>query len=65
VFNVCKQIAGNIENDCLVVVKVIAVVDTLHAKRIVIGVESKNSDVAFIFTGWEQIKSLDLNVEIN
>ena len=80
VFNVCKQIADNIEKDCLVVVKSTvpigtndrieeflqenvknnvhvevasnpeflaqgtAVVDTLHAKRIVIGVESKNAE---------------------
>jgi UDPglucose 6-dehydrogenase len=80
VFNVCKQIAENIEKDCLVVVKstvpigtndrvegflqenVInnvhvevasnpeflaqgtAVIDTLHAKRIVIGVESKKAE---------------------
>ena len=80
VFNVCKQIAENVENDCLVVVKstvpigtndkveeflkenVIknvnievasnpeflaqgtAVVDTLHASRIVIGVESRNAE---------------------
>ena len=80
VFTVCKEIAENIENDCLVVVKstvpigtndrveaylrenVInnvnievasnpeflsqgtAVVDTLHASRIVIGVESKNAE---------------------
>jgi UDPglucose 6-dehydrogenase len=77
VFNVCRQIADNIEKDCLVVVKSTvpigtndkvaeflqenvkngvhievasnpeflsqgtAVADTLHAKRIVIGVESK------------------------
>lgn len=80
VFNVCKQIADNIEKDCLVVVKSTvpigtndrveeflqenvknnvhvevasnpeflaqgtAVVDTLHAKRIVIGVESENAE---------------------
>ena len=80
VFTVCKEIAENIENDCLVVVKstvpigtndrveaylrenVInnvnievasnpeflsqgtAVVDTLHASRIVIGVESKKAE---------------------
>lgn len=80
VFNVCKQIAENIEKDCLVVVKSTvpigtndriegflqenvknnvhvevasnpeflaqgtAVVDTLYAKRIVIGVESKNAE---------------------
>jgi len=80
VFNVCKQIADNIEKDCLVVVKSTvpigtndrveeflkenvknnihvevasnpeflaqgtAVVDTLHAKRIVIGVESKRAE---------------------
>lgn len=80
VFNVCKQIAENIENDCLVVVKSTvpigtndrveeflnenlandvkievasnpeflaqgtAVVDTLHASRIVIGVESENAE---------------------
>jgi nucleotide sugar dehydrogenase len=80
VFNVCKQIAENVEKDCLVVVKSTvpigtndkveeflreninndvhievasnpeflaqgtAVVDTLHAKRIVIGVESKKAE---------------------
>jgi UDPglucose 6-dehydrogenase len=80
VFSVCKQIADNIEKDCLVVVKSTvpigtndrveeflkesvgndvrvevasnpeflsqgtAVIDTLHANRIVIGVESKNSE---------------------
>ena len=80
VFNVCKQIAENIENNCLVVVKSTvpigtndkveeylrenvvnnvkievasnpeflaqgtAVVDTLNASRIVIGVESKNAE---------------------
>ncbi|WP_270565917.1 UDP-glucose dehydrogenase family protein [Clostridium beijerinckii] len=80
VFNVCKQIAENVEKDCLVVVKSTvpigtndkveeflkenvknnvhievasnpeflaqgtAVIDTLHAKRIVIGVESKNAE---------------------
>ncbi|WP_077864471.1 UDP-glucose dehydrogenase family protein [Clostridium saccharobutylicum] len=80
VFKVCEQIAKNVENDCLVVVKSTvpigtndrveaflrenakndinievasnpeflaqgtAVVDTLHAKRIVIGVESKRSE---------------------
>ena len=80
VFGVCKQIADNIEKDCLVVVKSTvpigtndkveeflkenivnnvnievasnpeflsqgtAVVDTLHASRIVIGVESKNAE---------------------
>ena len=80
VFNVCSQIAENVEKDCLVVVKSTvpigtndrieeflqenvknnvhvevasnpeflaqgtAVVDTLHAKRIVIGVESKRSE---------------------
>lgn len=79
VFGVCKQIADNLENDCLVVVKSTvpigtndkvetflkenvaagikvevasnpeflaqgtAVQDTLHASRIVIGVESKNA----------------------
>lgn len=81
VFNVCKQVAGNIENDCLVVVKSTvpigtndrvemylkenvkdgirvsvasnpeflaqgtAVEDTLHASRIVIGVENKEDEV--------------------
>ena len=80
VFNVCKQIAENVENDCLVVVKSTvpigtndrveeflkdnvknniqievasnpeflaqgtAVRDTLHASRIVIGVESENAE---------------------
>lgn len=80
VFDVCKQIAENIENDCLVVVKSTvpigtnerieefmkenivnnvkvevasnpeflsqgtAVVDTMHASRIVIGVESKRAE---------------------
>lgn len=80
VFNVCKQIAENVENDCLVVVKSTvpigtndrveeflkdnvknniqievasnpeflaqgtAVKDTLHASRIVIGVESENAE---------------------
>jgi UDPglucose 6-dehydrogenase len=80
VFNVCKQIAENIEKDCLVVLKSTvpigtndrieeflqenvknnvhvevasnpeflaqgtAVVDTLHARRIVIGVESKKAE---------------------
>lgn len=80
VFNVCAQIAENVEKDCLVVVKSTvpigtndkveeflqenaksnvhievasnpeflaqgtAVVDTLHAKRIVIGVESTNAE---------------------
>lgn len=80
VFNVCKQIADNIEKDCLVVIKSTvpigtndrieeflqenvknnvhvevasnpeflaqgtAVVDTLYAKRIVVGVESKNAE---------------------
>ncbi len=80
VFNVCRQIAENIEKDCLVVVKSTvpigtndkveeflkenvrnsvnvevasnpeflsqgtAVADTLYAKRIVIGVESKNAE---------------------
>lgn len=80
VFKVCEQIAQNVENDCLVVVKSTvpigtndrveaflrenakndvnievasnpeflaqgtAVVDTLHAKRIVVGVESKRSE---------------------
>ena len=80
VFKVCEQIAENLENDCLVVVKSTvpigtndkveeflkehvkndiyievasnpeflaqgtAVQDTLHAKRIVIGVESKNAE---------------------
>lgn len=80
VFNVCKQIAENVEKDCLVVVKSTvpigtndkveeflreninndvhievasnpeflaqgtAVVDTLHAKRIVIGIESKRAE---------------------
>ena len=79
-FNVCKQIADNIEKDCLVVVKSTvpigtndrieeflkehvkndvhievasnpeflaqgtAVIDTLYAKRIVIGVESKKAE---------------------
>ncbi len=80
IFNVCRQIAENIEKDCLVVVKSTvpigtndkveeflkenvrnsvrvevasnpeflsqgtAVADTLYAKRIVIGVESKNAE---------------------
>ncbi|NFI94745.1 UDP-glucose/GDP-mannose dehydrogenase family protein [Clostridium botulinum] len=80
VFEVCKQISGNVEKDCLVVVKSTvpigtnekveeflkenikndvhievasnpeflaqgtAVKDTLHAKRIVIGVESKKAE---------------------
>ncbi len=80
VFSVCSQIAGNVENDCLVVVKSTvpigtndkveeflrenlkndvqievasnpeflaqgtAVPDTLHASRIVIGVESKEAE---------------------
>ncbi|MFT8342181.1 MAG: UDP-glucose/GDP-mannose dehydrogenase family protein [Clostridium beijerinckii] len=80
VFNVCKQIADNVEKDCLIVVKSTvpigtndeveeflkenvkndiqievasnpeflaqgtAVIDTLHAKRIVIGVESKKAE---------------------
>lgn len=81
VFNVCNEIAENIENDCLVVVKSTvpigtndrieeflkenlvknvkievasnpeflsqgtAIVDTMKASRIVIGVESKNSEI--------------------
>ena len=81
VFNVCKQVAENVENDCLVVVKSTvpigtndrvemylkenvrygirvsvasnpeflaqgtAVPDTLHASRIVIGVENKEDEV--------------------
>ena len=80
VFTVCKQIANNLENDCLVVIKSTvpigtndrveeflkdnlvndinievvsnpeflsqgtAVMDTLHASRIVIGVESENAE---------------------
>ena len=92
VFTVCKEIAENIENDCLVVVKstvpigtndrveaylrenVInnvnievasnpeflsqgtAVVDTLHASRIVIGVESKKAEekLRYVYEAFKQ-----------
>ncbi|WP_035789920.1 UDP-glucose dehydrogenase family protein [Clostridium beijerinckii] len=92
VFNVCRQIAGNAERDCLVVVKSTvpigtndrieeflkenvknniqievasnpeflaqgtAVVDTLYAKRIVIGVESKNAEELLkeVYEGYNQ-----------
>lgn len=92
VFNVCNQIATNVENDCLVVVKSTvpigtndkvenylkehasnnikievasnpeflaqgtAVKDTMHASRIVIGVESKNAEkiLTKIYEGFNQ-----------
>lgn len=92
VFTVCEQIAANVENDCLVVVKSTvpigtndkieeflkenvknnvhvevasnpeflaqgtAVVDTLHARRIVIGVESKWAEEVLkeIYTRYNQ-----------
>lgn len=92
VFNVCKQIADNVERNCLVVVKSTvpigtndkieeflkenvknnvlievssnpeflaqgtAVVDTLYAKRIVIGVESKNAEKILkeVYSGYNQ-----------
>ena len=92
VFNVCKEIAENIENDCLVVIKSTvpigtndrveaylkenvkndvhievasnpeflaqgtAVADTLHASRIVIGVESKSAEekLRYVYEGFKQ-----------
>lgn len=92
VFNVCDQIADNVENDCLVVIKSTvpigtndrieeflkenvksdvhievasnpeflaqgtAVTDTLYAKRIVIGVESKEAEelLRTVYEGYNQ-----------